>query len=131
MLLQSRLKSLQHKLQACLSPSILNFVDAAGSHLSTLHHAFTPRLAVDSPVCIVTGGARGIGRAIATMLGATGAKVLSVPLPDYVQVLSNNICWQLRKSQYCFSLWAGIEHCTLCGQAILSLCVPAAFTYTH
>ena len=31
---------------------------------------------VESPVCIVTGGARGIGRAIAEMLGATGAKVL-------------------------------------------------------
>ena len=31
--------------------------------------------AVEAPVCIVTGGARGIGRAIAEMLGATGAKV--------------------------------------------------------
>jgi len=31
-------------------------------------------------VCIVTGGARGIGRAIATMLGATGAKVQSIAL---------------------------------------------------
>lgn len=30
---------------------------------------------VEAPVCIVTGGARGIGRAIAEMLGATGAKV--------------------------------------------------------
>ena len=34
--------------------------------------------AVAAPVCIVTGGARGIGRAIATMLGATGAKVLLI-----------------------------------------------------
>ena len=33
-------------------------------------------LAVEAPVCIVTGGARGIGRAIAEMLGATGAKVM-------------------------------------------------------
>ena len=32
--------------------------------------------AVESPVVIVTGGARGIGRAIATTLGATGAKVI-------------------------------------------------------
>ncbi len=31
-------------------------------------------------MCIVTGGARGIGRAIATMLGATGAKVQSIAL---------------------------------------------------
>lgn len=32
--------------------------------------------AVEAPVCIVTGGGRGIGKAIATMLGATGAKVV-------------------------------------------------------
>eukprot|EP00270_Netrium_digitus_P018565 TRINITY_DN707_c0_g1_i1.p1 TRINITY_DN707_c0_g1~~TRINITY_DN707_c0_g1_i1.p1 ORF type:complete len:380 (-),score=103.25 TRINITY_DN707_c0_g1_i1:319-1311(-) len=31
---------------------------------------------VDAPVCVVTGGSRGIGRAIALALGATGAKVL-------------------------------------------------------
>lgn len=36
-----------------------------------------PAIAVEAPVCIVTGGARGIGRAIAEMLGATGAKVRS------------------------------------------------------
>ncbi|KAA6418402.1 MAG: 3-oxoacyl-[acyl-carrier- ] chloroplastic-like [Trebouxia sp. A1-2] len=36
----------------------------------------TTQAAVEAPVCIVTGGARGIGRAIATMLGATGAKVV-------------------------------------------------------
>lgn len=35
----------------------------------------TAAIAVEAPVCIVTGGARGIGRAIAEMLGATGAKV--------------------------------------------------------
>lgn len=33
-------------------------------------------LLVEAPVCIITGGARGIGRAIAEMLGATGAKVV-------------------------------------------------------
>ena len=36
----------------------------------------TADLSVEAPVCIVTGGARGIGRAIAEMLGATGAKVV-------------------------------------------------------
>ena len=45
-----------------------------GPHRWTRHSACT-RAAVEAPVCIVTGGARGIGRAIATMLGATGAKV--------------------------------------------------------
>lgn len=45
---------------------------------------YQPRLtdtadnSVEAPVCIVTGGARGIGRAIAEMLGATGAKVVSL-----------------------------------------------------
>ena len=32
-------------------------------------------LVVEAPVIIVTGGGRGIGKAIATALGATGAKV--------------------------------------------------------
>ena len=40
---------------------------------SRLTATFAP--VVEVPVCIVTGGARGIGRAIAEMLGATGAKV--------------------------------------------------------
>ncbi len=42
-------------------------------------------------MCIVTGGARGIGRAIATMLGATGAKVHSSALVCAIPVqLVNN-----------------------------------------
>lgn len=32
-----------------------------------------------APVCVVTGGSRGIGKAIALALGATGAKVNKTP----------------------------------------------------
>lgn len=42
----------------------------------TLGDSWSFACVVEAPVCIVTGGGRGIGKAIATMLGATGAKVL-------------------------------------------------------
>lgn len=35
--------------------------------------------AVETPVCIVTGSSRGIGRSIALALGATGARVHTSP----------------------------------------------------
>lgn len=37
--------------------------------------AASSKATLDTPVCIVTGGSRGIGRAIALALGATGARV--------------------------------------------------------
>lgn len=37
-------------------------------------------VAVDAPVCVVTGSSRGIGKAIALALGAAGAKVLASPI---------------------------------------------------
>lgn len=39
-------------------------------------HTPMPHRAVAAPVCIVTGSSRGIGKAIALALGATGAKVV-------------------------------------------------------
>jgi 3-oxoacyl-[acyl-carrier protein] reductase len=38
--------------------------------------AVSPEMAADGPVCIVTGGSRGLGRAIALSLGAEGCKVV-------------------------------------------------------
>ena len=38
--------------------------------------ATTPYMAADGPVCIVTGGSRGLGKAIALALGGEGCKVV-------------------------------------------------------
>ena len=51
--------------------------------------------AVDSPVCIVTGSSRGIGRSIALALGATGAKVHLLSLAISVGLPSSMLSWLL------------------------------------
>ncbi|XRB09442.1 3-oxoacyl-[acyl-carrier protein] reductase [Pycnococcus provasolii] len=64
------------------SVSSLRRINAVVSHRSTkgLGRVALPRrfsaVASDAPVCVVTGGSRGIGRAIALALGKEGARVV-------------------------------------------------------
>ena len=46
---------------------------ASSRHLSS---SAGPRMAADGPVCIVTGGSRGLGRAISLALGGAGCRVV-------------------------------------------------------
>ena len=64
------------------SVSSLRRINAVVSHRSNkgLGRVALPRrfsaVASDAPVCVVTGGSRGIGRAIALALGKEGARVV-------------------------------------------------------
>ena len=44
--------------------------------VSTASRAASPAMAADGPVCIVTGGSRGLGRAISLALGGEGCRVV-------------------------------------------------------
>ena len=46
---------------------------ASSRHLSS---SAGPRMAADGPVCIVTGGSRGLGKAISLALGGAGCRVV-------------------------------------------------------
>ena len=71
------LRSSATMILGCLVSSVYGWAPAirAGATRGLVSRASTPVMA-DGPVCIVTGGSRGLGRAIALALGGEGCKVV-------------------------------------------------------
>ncbi len=67
-------------LTSMLAPAARAFSTAAfrplGARASSSRQPASPVMAADGPVCIVTGGSRGLGKAIALALGGEGCRVV-------------------------------------------------------
>ncbi|KAK9805543.1 hypothetical protein WJX72_004088 [[Myrmecia] bisecta] len=74
--------TVQKQQQSSRRQAVSTMTQAAARSSTALHAAAveaapaTTKAATEAPVCVVTGGSRGIGRAIALALGASGAKVV-------------------------------------------------------